>query len=771
METYSEFFRRVCGRAAFPYQEWFQEDQSKYRILAVPTGMGKTDAVLCDWLYRKPTTRLVYCLPGRALTKQIFDVAKARSEIACPDIQVLELMGGSEDLDLQLGPHEPAILIGTQDILISRALNRGYARSPFRWPIDFALLNNDASWIFDEVQLLGDSLATGAQLAGLRDRFQTFGETPTVWMSATLDARWLHTPDFSAKLSVTELTEEDFEIDLLRNRYEATKILAKAEGCDTPKELAQFAAAEHKDGTLTLLIVNRVERAQETWDELVKLGVKSPLLLHSRFRPDDRSRSADKLKQGLTGIVVSTQVVEAGIDIDADLMVTDVAPWSSLVQRFGRVNRAGRPIEAKIFWIERPLKSKGKFKDDEEMYRPYAVADVELALGRLRELQSAEPKVLGKVKGAAPYRYVLRRSDLLDLFDTTPDLAGNHIDVSRFVRSGEETNVYIAWRSWPNEAPEDLTLFADRELCPVGRSKELDALITKHNAYTWDFVGRGRWKRMTDPRQIYAGMRLLLHSKAGGYASDRGWSPDVRAAVEPVESNAAPEAEGTDSDPRSLGAVQSIAEHTDDVMAELQSILRTLTIDLQGCESVLETAARYHDWGKAHKVFQQTLQDLDEPSETALLAKQKPGVARRKHGRKWFRHELGSALAMVEADMSDLAAYVVAAHHGKVRLNIRSMPGERPGPMKERVARGILEGDTLLAASLGDGVATPLTTLLLGVTELGAVEQQKRAWSDRVLDLLDQWGPFRLAFLEAVLRTADVNASRKANEREGVAND
>ena len=38
-------------------------------------------------------------------------------------------------------------------------------------------------------------------------------------------------------------------------------------------------------------------------------------------------------------IVVATQVVEAGVDISARTLVTELAPWSSLVQRFGRVAR------------------------------------------------------------------------------------------------------------------------------------------------------------------------------------------------------------------------------------------------------------------------------------------------------------------------------------------------------------------------------------------------------------------------------------------------
>jgi CRISPR/Cas system-associated endonuclease/helicase Cas3 len=41
-------------------------------------------------------------------------------------------------------------------------------------------------------------------------------------------------------------------------------------------------------------------------------------------------------------IVISTQVVEAGVDISSETMITEVAPWVSLVQRFGRLKRFGK---------------------------------------------------------------------------------------------------------------------------------------------------------------------------------------------------------------------------------------------------------------------------------------------------------------------------------------------------------------------------------------------------------------------------------------------
>ena len=775
--SYPEFFRNICGHDPFPYQRRFHETAADLKLLRVPTGLGKTDAVLTDWLQRRPTTRLVYCLPGRALTTQIAGIARRRVQRAGLEnqIQILELMGGKENLELTLRPNQAAILVGTQDILISRALNRGYARSPFRWPIDFALLNNDAAWVFDEVQLLGDALATSAQLAAFRKRFFTFGNVPCVWMSATFDQSSLQTVDFQEKPAVITLSEEDLAIPEVNKRVHAAKILEPTTQCSLPKDCARFVAEQHRQGTLTLVITNTVARAQEVWDELKKTSVTNPALLHSRFRPYDREGIVDKILASKDGIIVSTQVIEAGVDIDAHLMITDVAPWPSLVQRFGRVNRRGDRPEARIYWVPSPQRQKSKLKTDGSEFAPYDPEQVRQALATLESLHSAAPADLNdKLDQPAPYRFVLRKSDLLDLFDTTPDLAGNHVDVSRFVRSGEETNVYVAWREWPEKEDPPKQKILQEELCPVphfpGGNSELTALLKKHPAWTWNVADKGRWEKLSDSKRLYAGMRILLRSQAGGYDSLRGWAPESKSHVKPVPVIPLEPEDAGSSDPTSESAAQTLAQHTEEVVAELEALLSGIPIELNGTRKSLETAARYHDWGKAHPVFQQTLHNMPETPSVApesLLAKQQRALSRaRGHSRRWFRHELASALAMLPYG-DWLAAYIVASHHGKVRVNIRSMPGETDtrADQKKRIARGIRAEDRLFAADLGSAVNVAETSLDLSPMALG-IENGIRGWSDQVLDLLTEHGPFRLAYLEMLLRAADESASAKAKGAE-----
>ena len=781
--NYNEFFSIATGNTPFRFQERMRESDASTTMLKAPTGLGKTDTVLVAWLHRRVTEpattprRLVWCLPGRALTEQVAKVAEGLIQrlvdagLMAP-IRVYRLMGGSDDNDVKLRPEDPAVLVGTQDILLSRALNRGYARNPFRWPIDFAMLNNDCYWVMDEVQLLGDGLATSTQLAAFRGKCGVFGATPSCWVSATIDSTWMDTVDFDGGAVVVIQPEgEDLQNELIRMRVRAEKRLERAPaGCRLPNGVAEFVASEHAAGTLTLVIANTVRRAVEIRGALGGKTDADLRLLHSRFRAADRKEHLEAALGSIPAegrIVVATQVIEAGIDIDASLMVSDLAPYASMVQRFGRVNRKGERGGCRIYWVDRPLQTKAKAladvaelseKDMERVYLPYDPVEVVAAGRELARVSSAAPADLpGLVETRTPWKHVLRRADLLDLFDTSSDLGGNEIDISRFVRSDPEKDAYVYWRDWAGDTPpEKMAEPDDGELCPA---PIWDLPLKSVKAWAWN-AAEGKWAR---PETIYPGMTLLLHVSEGKYTPDCGWMADSKAAVPPVVTAGA-ENEKNDDDRRSYVKYrQTLEAHTEMVCGEMLRLLEGLPgLGLDGYRGELQMAARFHDWGKAHRVMQQTLQG-SAPPYGELLAKSE-GNGR--HSVRYFRHELASALAMIGAGESDLAAYVVAAHHGRIRVVVRSMPGERIAG-RERV-RGIEEGDTLLGCRLGGGVELPETAVTLATVKLGAVNSGTDSWTERVLRLRDGLGPFRLAYLEMLLRVADEAASANAAEEAGV---
>ena len=754
--SYPEFFRQVTEREILPYQERYGANPFSSTLLVVPTGLGKTDAVLLPWLFAQAgndpavPTRLIIVLPRQNLTVQTAINARKRVRAAGLDghVCVLELMAGSGDNDEKLRPDKAAIIVCTQDMYFSRALNRGYARSVERWPLDFALYNQDCLIVLDEIQLMDDALATSTQLAAFREAFGTYGDAPTVWMSATVNTDWLRTVDSKPIPCHIQLEDDDRLAPLVVRRIHAPKQFSPAPPeCREPKGCAAFVMAHHQPGTRSLVIANTVPRAREIF-AAVRAEFPGVILIHSRFRPGDRRKAADKLLQ--VGrpeegqIVVSTQVLEAGVDITARLLVTDIAPWGSLVQRFGRVNRYGDDVDAEIYWVDQPTHAKQK-----KVNAPYTDDEIQRSLERVSKLQSASPADLPEEDGPEPWKHVLRKADLLDLFDTTPDLSGSPLDVSRFVRATEDKDAYLAWRDWEGEyapSPESKD-FADDELCPVPLG-ELRDFMKKHVVYVWNFANE-QWAK-GEGDALYAGMRAVTRTTEGGYSATEGWSPDSKARVEGA-SPGKNEIQGDSSDRKTYQTYrQTLRGHTNRVMEEMEVLLQGQKLEPVHADA-LRIAAAKHDWGKAHPVFQETLRKDDEPPE--LLAKQTKSNAR--HKRKHFRHELASALAMLDSGDSDLAAYLAAAHHGKVRLGIRSMPGETEVDTV-RAARGIRQDDCLPACELSTGTFMPQVQLSLAVMEFGA---DGKSWTDRMLRLRDEIGPFRLAYLEMLLRMADEEAS------------
>ena len=129
--------------------------------------------------------------------------------------------------------------------------------------------------------------------------------------------------------------------------------------------------------------------------------------------------------------------------------------------------------------------------------------------------------------------------------------------------------------------------------------------------------------------------------------------------------------------------------------------------------------------------------------------------------REFFRHELASALAYLAYhdwdEEASLAAYLIAAHHGKMRMRLRALPNERPGEAGNLFARGVVDGDVLPETIL-DAMTIPVTILDLDIMQLGE-GRCKSSWQARTQALLKQYGPFRLAWLESLLRIADWRAS------------
>ncbi len=812
LPAFDDLVMRATGSAAYrPYGYQRRIAQDGFPdVVNVPTGSGKTSVVLA-WIYRAlfhpdhavraaTPRRLVFVLPTRALTDQTErQVATWLANLDLADeVDLHVMMGGRLDRqalrEWRRNLHRHTIVICTLDMLVSRALLRGYGVPRGSYSIDFALVTNGAHILVDEVQLVPQGVATLRQLLAFQEFYGTAEPSGLTVMSATVDERILDTVDRPfdrSTAAVVALDEDDREGPLLK-RLQAVRTVRQLPVAAGPKEWAEAIVERHAPGSLTLVVVNTVDKALEIHDRLGKATSDiKPLLIHSRFRGVERARKMEQLREitadgGAGGIVVATQAIEAGVDIDARTLVTEAAPWSSIVQRAGRCNRAGTfaPGEATLWWAQ------------PERAAPYDQADVTASVGLLdqlegRALTSEQLAAAGADLPLPDLRLrILRRRDFDQLFDTTPDLSGSDIDIRPYIRADLDLDLQLAWvpdgwvtmdgpRGSASRPPEAFR-------CPVSPGKAGE-LLKRDDVRSWVFVPAEDTWLSARGRSLKPQDLVLVAADSGGYDEERGFDPKSRGTVgltglaEAVARSDPPEGGSAAEEPGSISASGRwlpLQRHLEDAREQARALARVLAPE--GLEPqllrVAQAAAYLHDLGKAHPDWQRALVEAnpgDRPPGEGIWAKS-PGnrslrVTREQplrgvRHRDGFRHELVSVFMLatpiagelldrldVPREWHPLVRYLVAAHHGHLRVSARD---NRWDGRDGRGIFGCFDGDTTPAFTV-DGVELPTSTIDLALFEA----RRSGAWTDQALTLLAKLGPFRLAYLEALVRMADWRAS------------
>ncbi|MFF2815023.1 CRISPR-associated endonuclease Cas3'' [Kitasatospora cineracea] len=745
-QGFEEFFRAATGHRPYAYQRVLAEGGLP-RSVRVPSGGGKTAGAVLAWLYRRTVAapeatarRLVYVLPQGSLAHWTHArIGRWLDRLGLADAVDLHLLAGPDGQNgaWRRRPERSAILVGTHDVLLSRALMRGLADSRTMAPVSFGLLNNDAHWVFDEAGLLGPGLPTGERLQALREALGTTAPTGSTWMSAVGDGS--APPAGPGPAPVRRIRQLHPDPD----RHVA--------------DLVAALGAAHRPGTRTIAALGSPARARAVHAALRAAHPGRPVAL---LLPYHRSAELPlPTRESADGFLVVTRALDAGSDLSGRTVLTELAPWSALVQRAGRCNRHGEhPDGGDLLWCVPP---EGPGPDGAvarwlTAHEGAAVTAADLfAVGAPRSPVPEPAPNAPNAPDAPDAPDALGGPELVALFDTAR--GAGPAGAWPWVQAAADRTVFVAWRAFGPDGP------APEEPEP-GRHEQCEAPLAEVAAWlaaaaaeegdggAWlrDRVD-GRWRRAV-AADLCAGALLLLDAARGGHLPGTGWTPGSRTPVPSLFTGRTPPA-------TACAAWVSLEQH----LRETEEEARALTAALPGLtgpqREAVALAARLHDLGKCHHVFQDKLRDGGGDPPEGLLAKSKAPWSNGTSSRPFFRHELVTALLLLAGDHwhppgadPSLVAYLAAAHHGHVRVTVRPEPGEAAALF------GVRPGDRTPPFALATGERFPA----LDLAPADPFRPDGR-WPRLVAALLADpgLGPFRLAHLEALVRTADWRSSAR----------
>lgn len=591
--AFPEFYEALNQRSPFPWQTRLAErvarEQRWPTEIGVPTGLGKTTcldiavwwlASQAEWLPHERTapTRIWWLVNRRLLVDSTFDHAQGisnalrdsgvwalravgqrlRSMAAIPSsspIDVVRLRGGV-DAQLPVDPSKPAILLSTIPMYGSRLLFRGYGTSRTTRPIDAALAGADTLLLVDEAHLARHLMSLVSALAECTEGAeQILGGARSRPQVAALTA----TGDVEAH-DRFDLDADDEKNEIVRQRLDARKPTeVRVHKGDSVKHLVQavdYLLEKVARPSSCLVFANKPDTAREVFTRLRMRFPSSDadtVLLTGRTREREAKRIRERILHRVEGIaanrkpggsrskhliVVATQTLEVGADIDSEYMVTEACGVRALTQRLGRLNRLGHHDHARGVYVHvPPPKRRGVSSPEWPVYG----TEPEIVLRRLEDARDPNtrsvdlsPKrvsmVLGEPgddPGRAPE---VLKGLLWEWVKTTTPPAGEAPVEPYFAGiRGAEYAVSIIWRAhipddgqrvWPRPFDSEVVSVPLRE---VKRILGEDAGITRlrPDQITVESVVT---------RVLRPGDVILLPSDRG-LLDEFGWSPEATAPV------------------------------------------------------------------------------------------------------------------------------------------------------------------------------------------------------------------------------------------------
>lgn len=376
-------------RTAFPWQQQLltsvldrrDEEAPWPTAIDAPTGLGKT-AVLDVAVFAAAEglrlRRVLFVVDRRIVVDEAYNHAERLQHRVRPESAGILGEFGAKLADLTGGAPGPAIratrmrggitwdwrwidrpdrfgiVVGTVDQVGSRLLFRGYGLSHRLAPIDAALVGADSVLFVDEAHLAKPMIDTIDAAYRLdQPEHRVCRPMSTVQLSATVRTGGSRILPFDVPAHLKH--------DEAARRLHAPKALHTV--VTTEKASAgvlaasALAATQLRSDVLVGVVANTVAKARAVFNQVRSTEGISAVLLTGRQRPWDRDRLIEHWSARMTvgwrnprlphkeplrpTVVVATQCIEVGANLDLDVLVTESAPWDSLVQRLGRVNRVG----------------------------------------------------------------------------------------------------------------------------------------------------------------------------------------------------------------------------------------------------------------------------------------------------------------------------------------------------------------------------------------------------------------------------------------------
>ena len=134
---------------------------------------------------------------------------------------------------------------------------------------------------------------------------------------------------------------------------ERTKMVPYLERKLTPEEFLKFFKERYNGGS-AVVIVNTIDSSRKIYKLLDKEYPGKVVYLSTALTPKDRRETINFIQKNISQgiILVSTQAIEAGVNLDFDLGFRALAPWESLIQSAGRVNRFGKKPVCTVYVFE-----------------------------------------------------------------------------------------------------------------------------------------------------------------------------------------------------------------------------------------------------------------------------------------------------------------------------------------------------------------------------------------------------------------------------------